>query len=152
MPNLNLPTDIVWDSTDTMDVDIEAAWAELNELSRNTGLRDITSMLLNGWTASTVRLRRIRNETIWEFFNLNGSAATSTTIIDLSTLTNFRPSATYESELMRNAAGDPGYFRVSPTTLTAPIGFVFPGSTIRTFKHRCSAPWPTEFPGTPVAG
>lgn len=152
MPNTALPTNITPGVTATFEADVESAWTEINELSRDTGLRDITSMLINGWTASTVRIRRTRNRTYWEFFNLNGSAATSTTVIDMSTLTGFRPSASVESEAWRTSTGAfTGYVRVSTTAVTVPIGYITPASTIRGFDHRCTAPWPTTLPGTPVA-
>ena len=151
MPNLALPTNIVPGTTPTFEVDVEAAWAELNRLSRDTGLRDITPMLINGWTATSVRVQRIVDRTYWEFFNLNGSAATDSTLLTFEgSLVYFRPPAGTESGLFRGDTTVQSPIRVSTVNIRMTTGFVSVPSTILAFNHRCSAGWPTDPPGTPV--
>lgn len=153
MPNLNLPTNITPGVTSTFEPDVEAAWSELNELSRDTGLRDVTSLLLNGWTARSVRVRRVRNYVDVEVFDLNGTAATSATMLNMSELGGFAPVVAYESDMFRDSAGDAsGYFRVSASVFSCRIGYVSPSSTVRMMRWRCSAAWPSALPGTAVAG
>lgn len=152
MPNLNLPTNITPGTTATFEADVEAAWAELNSLSRFTGLRDITSMLTNGWTASTVRVLRDQDRTYWEFFNLDGTAATSNVLLTFTDtpLMSFRASAGVESALFRGDAGVDSVIRVSPQDIRVLVGYKSTPSTIIGFDHRCSQAWPTTLPGTAV--
>lgn len=47
----------------------------------DTGWVDIRSSLINGWTATTMRVRRMGNKTLLRFTGLNATAATSDNFI-----------------------------------------------------------------------
>lgn len=142
MPNLNLPTNITPGVTATFEADVEAAWAELNRLSRDTGRRDVTSLLANGWTATRVLVQRISDRVFWEFTNLNGAAATSATLMSLSTMTGFAPvTGNTETPTWRGVSGT-GFIRFSGGQLAATAGFAFPANTTHIFDHRTEAAFP----------
>lgn len=153
MPNTTLPENITPGTTATFEVDVEAAWKELNRLSYDTGWRDVTSLLQNGWTATVVRVRRVVDEVFWEFENLNGSAATSATIFTLSAFSGFAPvgGSVTETDVWRGATGT-GFLRYATASVTGTPGFVFPATTRHTFSHRTTATRPAlnALPG--VAG
>src|SRR5690606_8631200 len=81
MANTSLPTGLTTGNT-THIADHNTLHAEVNELSRSTGLRDITSLLANGWTATGVRIERIRDHVYFYWRGLDGSAATSNALIE----------------------------------------------------------------------
>lgn len=60
---------------------IDAAIAALNtratELEYDTGWRNVTGSLINGWTATYVHVRRTGRRGVVRFQGLNGAAATS---------------------------------------------------------------------------
>lgn len=148
MPNLNLPTNISPGVTATFEVDVEAAWAELNRLSKDTGWRNITSLLINGWTATHIMVRRTIDRVYWEFRNLNGSAATSATFLDLTGLDAFKPPFTaYETPEIRGTSGS-GFIRCATGGLSATVGFTFPTNTIHSLEYRTASAFPAEpWPG-----
>lgn len=49
----------------------------------DTGWRNVDSLLVNGWTAHSIRMRRVGNVWFIRFRGLNGSAATDPMIMDL---------------------------------------------------------------------
>lgn len=146
--NLTLPTNITPGVTATFEDDVEAAWAWINDQSKDTGLRNITSLLTNGWTATGVRLRRIVDRVFWEFQNLNGSAATDPTVISMSGITGFAPVSgnIVESDLWRGTSGT-GFIRLTSTTVSSSVGFTFPATTTHTIEYRTASGWPTTLPG-----
>lgn len=65
--------------------DVSGLSEALLELTRDTGWRDITGSLRNGWTATYVHIRRIRERVIMRHNGLDGTAATSNQFIALAT-------------------------------------------------------------------
>lgn len=65
--------------------DVSGLSEALLELTRDTGWRDITGSLRNGWTATYVHIRRIRERVIMRHNGLDGSAATSNSFVTLAT-------------------------------------------------------------------
>lgn len=146
MPNLNLPTNITPGVTGTFETDVEAAWAELNRMTRDTGWRDVTSLLTNGWKATKVLLRRIDDRVFWELETLDGSTATTAGV--MSNINGFRArGTTNETPLLRGTGGVNGYIRFSGGTIGAEIGFKFPSSTIHSHQYFTTDTWPATLPG-----
>lgn len=148
MPNLNLPTNISPGVTSTFETDVEAAWTELNKTSRDTGWRNITSLLTNGWTATAIHIRRIDEWVYWEFRSLSGSAATTASVMPMTSLTGFRSyGGTNETPLIRGVGGVNGYLRISGTSIGADIGFAFPSNTVHSHSYPTTDTWPVTLPG-----
>lgn len=87
--------------------------AEVNELSRNTGLRDIKPLLVNGWTADALYIERVRDLVHLWFKKLDGSAATSATFLAQDDLgAGFVPLAPSRGPAYLDANAEPA-FRVT---------------------------------------
>ena len=43
----------------------------------DTGWREVSDLLINGWTASRFRIRRVNDQVLWKVTNLNGVNATN---------------------------------------------------------------------------
>lgn len=151
MPNITLPTSNTPNST-PLATNLDIAWPELMRLSKDTGQRDVTSLLVNGWTASKVLWRRIVDEVFLEFRDLNGSAATNATFMNFSGTTGFTPPSgtVTESELWRSSTGGTGFVRASSSALTSSVGFTFPATTSHTMRYFTASTYPTTLPG--IAG
>lgn len=65
--------------------DVSGLSEALLDLTRDTGWRDITGSLRNGWTATYVHIRRIRERVIMRHNGLDGSNATGNQFIALAT-------------------------------------------------------------------
>lgn len=149
--NLTLPTNITPGTTATFEQDVEAAWAFINDASRDTGWRNVTSLLANGWTATAVYVRRIDEWVFWEFRTLDGSAATTAAVMPMTAFVGFRGfGGTNETPLWRGVGGVNGYLRFSGTSLGAEIGFRFPASTVHSHAYPTADTWPTVLPGIPA--
>lgn len=124
MPNTNLPTNITKDYPGYPAM-LNTAHAEINELSRNTGRRDITSYLINGWTAPTstsrVLIEGVRDEINLYTRGISGENATSMYFLRFADLAanpgapfiglGFRPYGTsYQSAVM--ADDDGGFWQI----------------------------------------
>lgn len=86
MSNLTLPETLPPDGGDFVP-DALAAWTYLNEISRDTGVRDLSGLLVNGWTLGSsgyLTIRRIGDEVTIAGFNLDGSSATDPTLLNFS--------------------------------------------------------------------
>lgn len=73
MPNTTLPTSLAPGSPGLIS-NANIVHAEMNRLSRDTGWRNVTSLLRNGASATTARIRRQDNLVIFEVRNLDISA------------------------------------------------------------------------------
>ncbi|AZS08722.1 minor tail protein [Arthrobacter phage Litotes] len=127
-------------------------WDDLNGREQivygDTGWRDIKTLLVNGWTANVVYLRRQGDRCTLKGLTLDGSALTSTTFLNLTS--GFRPqhgdsyfqantisaafalmavglSGAVRAQTGQTMYGSPAYFEISWTTTEA---------------------WPTTLPGS----
>lgn len=151
MANSSLRTNIQANDTGNI-ADRNTVHAEVNELSRNTGVRDVTSLLLNGWTATYVRIQRVRDRVYLTVKGLNGANATSTRFMNFEggVGTGFAPFDVVESPAMR-VAGDQYSARFTSSLtggMTCPTGLNFGTGTAREFSWRCTASWPSTLPGS----
>lgn len=81
MPNTNLRTNIVNAATGAIS-DANIVHGEINRLSRDTGWCDVTDRLRNGWTAASVRIRRVDYTTILAISELDSTNASSNVFLD----------------------------------------------------------------------
>lgn len=73
MPNTTLPTNLAPGSPGLIS-NANTVHSEMNRLSRDTGWRNVTSLLRNGASATTARIRRQDNLVIFEVRDLDVSA------------------------------------------------------------------------------
>src|SRR5690606_1870739 len=129
-------------------------WAAINELTRDTGRRNVTSYLINGWTASEVTVQRVRDRVYFRFQGLNGTSATSTRMMDFSGSgigTGFSPPSASESPALRTGSTYDMRLTVSLTGgISGPTGYNLGTSSAREFSWPCEASWPSPLPGTAV--
>lgn len=79
MPNTTLPTNVTAGTSGHADFHNQLH-TEVNRITRDTGLRDISSFLMNGWTLKSggyAYIRRVDNQVYLYLNGLDGSAATS---------------------------------------------------------------------------
>ena len=121
--------------------------AEVNRLARDTGRRDVTSLLINGWSATAVEIQRQNDRCYLRITGLNGSAATSSRFMDMPS--GFQPYAVTETYPQRDSTGA---FKQG-VTLSLSGGFTMPTSTAhgtgsqREISWATNAAWPSTLPG-----
>ncbi|RZU61453.1 hypothetical protein [Zhihengliuella halotolerans] len=117
----------------------------------DTGWRDLSGLLTNGWVAETqFRVRRVGDKVTLRIHRLNGSAASTSSVIALPS--GFRPTNTTELFIRSDEAGtvmklltlrwDGAMFLSTGTVTTNNGGSEWTFST--------NANWPTTLPGTAV--
>lgn len=117
----------------------------------DTGWRDVTSLLLNGWTASTrVTCRRVGEQVQWAWHGISGAARTSDRI--MMQPVGFRPSYASNGHVFRVGESDPlMWLRANQAgDWTLMGGSPAVGTWGETPLFFTSDPWPTTLPG--VAG
>lgn len=161
MANTSLPTGLTTGTT-THIADHNTIHAEVNELSRDTGLRSLTSLLANGWTATGVRIERVRDLVHFYWRGLDGSAATSAAFLTFGPGAGDIPiefssmDGSYQSAVHADNTG--GTYRIraiSPNIQVASSG----GTALRdlggywrmTTWHAASSAWPSRTVGSTVA-
>lgn len=126
--------------------------AEINLLSRDTGWRDVSSLLTNGFTVSTLlRIRRKDDRVQLLIRGLSGVSATNT--VFMACPKGFEPVTDIEDGPFRSSldayteklfvAGATG-FRMNAT------GKALAGTAAQIFEYPCTASWPSVLPGTPA--
>jgi hypothetical protein len=115
----------------------------------DTGWREIGSVLLNGFTATSVKIRRFGDQVSITIFALNGSSSTGTTLYTLPT--GFASDSRIRQTWMARSSSDQTpnaaitYFSntislgTSPTLITSGRG---------TIDYLTTDTWPTTLPGT----
>lgn len=83
MPNTTLPTPPTPGGGSIIS-DLGSAYEEINRMSRDTGWRNLTSLLVGGWVADSVHIRRIDSLVILEITNLDPTAMTSGAFLKFS--------------------------------------------------------------------
>lgn len=151
MPNLNLPTNITPGTTATFETDVEAAWAELNLLSRDTGVRDISASLIAGRVSSGRLLLWRKNDSVRLIFDqilLPAEAeGQSWQILAGTDFQPFRPMFLSTHDWRANTAGN--VVRLAHATNgNVLVQFAKAGVPISTvMESYTSAGWPTTLPG-----
>lgn len=149
MANSSLRTNIQANDTGNL-ADRNTVHSEVNELSRDTGVRDVTSLLINGWTASSVKIERIRDRVYLYIRGLNGASATSTRFMDFSggLGSSFSPADATESPALRTGSTYDARVTASLTGgLSCPTGVDLGTASTREISWRCTASWPSTLPG-----
>lgn len=156
MANTSLPTSISDGSTGLIS-HANTVHGEVNELSRNTGLREIKSLLVNGWTATSVYIERVRDRVHLYVRGLDGTGAASNAFLTFGDASGQIPTGfralgnSYQSELQEDANGNSCRLRVDANSVLGPAG-VNVGGYNREFAWRCTASFPdaSTWPGTAV--
>lgn len=153
MTNSSLPTDVTAGTPDLPGM-LNTTHGEVNELSRSTGLRNITSLLMNGWTATTLLLIRERDWVHLMPRGLDGSAATNNVMLQFGTEAGqlpvgFRPINYSFEEMLRAADGSTTFIRADVNSILGQAGVNVGGYT-RTVSWYCPVAWPATLPGTAV--
>lgn len=158
MANTSLPTGLTTGNTSHIP-NHNTLHAEVNELSRATGLRDITSLLANGWTATGVRIERVRDLVYFYWRGLDGSAATSNAFLTFGSGSGnisdrfASMDGSYQTELHLDDAGATYRFRVTAANMqvpTAPDRRALGGYWKMAIWRAPSSAWPSSLPGTAV--
>ncbi|WDF32257.1 sialate O-acetylesterase [Arthrobacter agilis] len=118
----------------------------------DTGWRDISALLKNGWTANQLHVRRIGKDLRIRARVLNGVNATSKTIATLPV--GFFPTASASTGVQDGATSTELIVAFNgdlqlPATGKTYFGSQFVYATAAAVP--LSTPWPTVMPGTPVA-
>lgn len=129
-------------------------WDELRARDQiiylDTGWRDITSLILNGWTASTLRIQRFGNTVTVMGRVLNGVAATSAKLLSVN-LSGFRPSDTsaVHTGFVPDAAEAPKAYRVG-ADIEIPSFATYSNARWAKFEWVTDDVAPTSLPGTGI--
>lgn len=122
---------------------------EVNILGRDTGRRDMATLLINGWTAANIEIQRQNGRCYLRFAGLDGSAATSSRFMEVPA--GFQPPFITETYAQRNISSA----FVQGVTLSLSGGFTIPtgtvlGSAYREVSWTSTASWPDPLPGTAI--
>lgn len=148
MPNTSLPTSVTAGSTGHV-AHSNAVHAEVNRMTRDTGWRVIP--LINGWTATYARIRRVDDRVTIRVRNLDGTAASAPfwgqfagTDNGSSISTGYRGLNGLRSPLHELGNGDDGYF-AQPTNnyLYADPAASFSGDYAYEWTFITDALWPS---------
>src|SRR5690606_40315458 len=93
MSNLNLPEEIV-DGQNGWLEDLESLYAWANRASKDSGWRDVSGSLTNGWALGTdglVLYRRIGDRVQLAVRNLDGTTSSSSMFLPYTATTNMWP-------------------------------------------------------------
>lgn len=118
----------------------------------DTGWRDITSSLSNGWSASNVYIRRVNNTTEIIFNALAAGSSTGSTVYTIPA--EFRPNTVMPSTrgLLNTAAGPAVFYRfdVASAVVSQNYATSIPTMYGRISWHNDNASWPATLPGSAV--
>ena len=108
----------------------------------DTGWRAVGANLINGWTATHLRVRRVGETVSWSGYNINGTAATSDTFINLPS--GFE--AVFSVGLpVINYGGT--YYTANMVAGTAARASITTGTVFQVTYMTASA-WPSSLPGS----
>lgn len=146
---LPLPTNVTIETAGHADLHNDVN-TEVNRLGQDTGRRNVTSLLINGWTANAVEIQRKNERCYLRITGLNGSAATSSKFMDMPA--GFQPYLITETYPQRDSSGT----IKQGVTLSLSGGFTMPSGTVhgtassREIDWACTAGWPASLPGTAI--
>lgn len=160
MPNTSLPTNVAPGSTGHIG-HANIVHEEINRLSQDTGLRDVTSLLVNGWKVGAggyVRIRRV-NDLVTLFVNrLDGRDSTNRAFLDAG---NQAPAISLNMFPKDNQLS--ALFKGSSDTATEPWNMftsgnsfwlsqqILTGNTTVSWTFQTDRAKPSFLPGTAVA-
>lgn len=161
MPNTSLPTNVTAGTTNhTADHNVIAA--EINRLSRDTGWRDVSSFLKDGWALNAggkAQVRRQDNQVTWRLVQINGLAATSQNFFAMNAsaeISNgFGPDFPLVSPMFRPAPEDtsPFWFYVTSSQFairTSGTSVTQLGISVIEVSYKTDRAWPTFLPPAAV--
>jgi hypothetical protein len=113
----------------------------------DTGWREIGSVLLNGFTATSVKIRRFGNQVSITIFALDGSSSTGTTLYTLPTgfASDSRIRQTWMGRSSSDQTPNSAITYYSNTILLDPTSITSGRGTI---DYLTTDTWPTTLPGT----
>ena len=116
----------------------------------DTGLRDVTSLLVNGWTAERVLVRRYGTTVILSSLGLSSENSTAPLLISLPT--TFHNTATYITMVTPYDSRVAYWNKSSGLTMVYHenlhvSNYAYANSTWEIFPN---TPWPSSLPGTPA--
>ncbi|AZF98466.1 hypothetical protein SEA_BEETHOVEN_2 [Arthrobacter phage Beethoven] len=130
-------------------------WNELNNQSQlffgDTGWRDISSMLVNGWTASSLYLRRYGDRVTLKAFNLDGAAAAGNPTMFTVPLGFRTPHGSSYFPVYTTATNVSTMLVSNGGTFSAPGGVTRYGASAYTeVSYSTIDSWPSVLPGAAV--
>ncbi|AZS11109.1 hypothetical protein SEA_WAWA_2 [Arthrobacter phage Wawa] len=122
----------------------------------DTGWRDMSSLLVNGWTLGTggaLQVRRVGYQVYWRAYNLNGSAATSSVFVMIPAGFGYE---TYNNRLPTTDGTSVTSVLVNNTTgiganVAVPIATAF-ASNFSNWNYPTVQVWPASLPGSASGG
>lgn len=129
------------------------AWNDVASVEQlvygDTGWRDLTAGLLNGWVATNLNIRRVGSTVFLRMYNMDGTAKTSDIMYALGG--GFRPSTFLYIPSYVGSPGGPGFLLMESTGNVRNAGGQTKYATGAYVEHVWSTldTWPTTLPGTP---
>lgn len=120
----------------------------------DTGMRDISASLLNGWKADNIRIRRVGSTVTLSVWKLDPATKTDTFAYVLPA--GFGPAGGYNGSLafiVRTTGSSVGSLLITAQTKyiqPEPAGISFGAGGIGLISWTTDDPWPTSLPGTAV--
>ncbi|MGO3084274.1 hypothetical protein [Ancrocorticia populi] len=115
----------------------------------DTGWRNVTSLLANGWTADYVHIRRVGDVVTVRANRLGGSAATNQTF--LNAIAGFRPSSSGTTSFLITHGSEAAVAaRWDYVTLGIPTYSSYTSGRASEISVTTRDTWPTSLPGTPA--
>ena len=136
MPNTDLRTNLQNGDTGLLS-DANTVHGEINRMSRDTGWRDLSGLLANGWVASDARIRRYDDRVTVQLTGLDSSGSTNATIFSFganestSVSSNFGPdiSGGWRLPIFESSVGRVQFYGNNTSGLNAVF---FEGTTLGT--------------------
>lgn len=130
-------------------------WDELNNRSQlffgDTGWRDISSLLANGWTASNLYLRRFNDRITVKMFNVDGALAAGNPSIFTLPLGFRTPHGSSYFPVYTTGTGVSTVLVSNGGTFSAPGGVTrYGGSAFTEVSYSTIDSWPGILPGSAV--
>ncbi|QTF82128.1 hypothetical protein SEA_PRAIRIE_31 [Arthrobacter phage Prairie] len=130
-------------------------WDEVNGREQlaygDTGWRDISGSLLNGWTATWARVRRFGADITLTFLGLNSSVATSDVFFTLPAGLKANTGGYHQGFWFTDTTVSPGFLRLTGggnLELTRRPATAYSANLQSVVKFTTDDTWPTVLPGT----
>ena len=114
----------------------------------DTGWRDITDALINGWTAKSIHIRRVNSTVYFRYHNLSSADASSATAFYLPTGFGTTVGGT-TVPLTRHENATPAYMQIWDISVSIPTSYFSPVVRRGVASWETSLSWPTTPFGTP---
>lgn len=146
--NTSLPTNVTA-GTPNLPGMLNESHGAMNTLSRDTGWRDLSGLLVNGWTATMIRVRRQNDITVFRIQGLSGGSGAFLSSSGTNSLSNRFGSggATVRSAIV---GGTGGNYYLSQTSggwyCNFDAGTTSTGTEFQWFIIAASSAWPSSLP------